>query len=126
MLSQLDKYRSILLQYDQGTFGAVLVTCLEESLVLCFGQSIILFEGAAVVVDVEGESADDSSSTLGGESDVASVVANSKSTCSGEGYTTHDIQAFAGLGRLRGLRKGGLGGICALLDDVARSNSRGP
>jgi hypothetical protein len=86
----------------------------------------VSYEGAAVVVDVEGESADDSSSTLGGESNVASVVAYSKSTCSGEAYTTHDIQAFAGLGRLRGLRQGGLGGICALLENVARANNKGP
>jgi hypothetical protein len=56
-----------------------------------FGQSIVLFEGAAVVVDVEGESADDSSSTLGSEPDVAGVVADRDSACSGEDYATHDI-----------------------------------
>jgi hypothetical protein len=98
MLSQLDEYGAILLQYDQGTLGAVLVAGLEKSLVVLFGQSIVLFEGAAVVVDVEGESADDSSSTLGSEPDVAGVVADRDSACSGEDYATHDIQAAAGLG----------------------------
>jgi len=114
------------LKHDQRTVGAALVTVFEESLVVGIGQGIVLVEGAAVVVYVEGEGADDPSSTLGSDPDVAGIVADSDSTCGGKDYATHDIQASAGLGRLRGLRRGGLGGICALVKEMARSNSRSP
>ena len=126
MLSQLDEDGAILLQDDQGTLGAALVTTLEKGLVFGLGQGIVLVEGTAVVVDVEGESAHNSSSTLCGEPDVASVIADSDSTCSGDDNAADDIQAFAGLERLKGFRWGGLGGICALPEDLARSNRRGP
>ena len=114
------------MQYDQGAVGAALVTVFEESLVVGFGQGIVLVEGAAVVIYVESKSADDPSSTLGSDPDVARIITDSDSTCGRKNYTTGDIEAFAGLWRLRGLRRGGLGGICALLEQMARSNSRGP
>lgn len=126
MLAQLDEDGAILLQYDQGTVGAALVAVFEKSLVVGLGQGIVLVEGAAVVIYVEGEGANDSSSTLGSDPDVASVIADSDSTCGRKDYTTNDIEAFAGLGRLKGLRRGGLGGICALPEKMAWSDSRGP